>query len=68
MIISAAHCRSARDLLGWTKERLALESGAAPKTIVKFEAGMRITETLAAAGVEFIPEKGGGAGVRLRKA
>jgi transcriptional regulator with XRE-family HTH domain len=64
-------------LLGWTKERLALESGAAPTTIVKFEAGKRnpqaatltrIMETLAAAGVEFIAENGGGAGVRLRKA
>ncbi|SFP97629.1 hypothetical protein SAMN03159463_05292 [Mesorhizobium sp. NFR06] len=27
----------------------------------------RLQETLIAAGVEFIPENGGGAGVRLRK-
>tara|TARA_R110000744_G_scaffold172470_2_gene291071 strand:- start:36048 stop:36194 length:147 start_codon:yes stop_codon:yes gene_type:complete len=45
-------------------------------TLADFEAGKRqpydrtlkdIQETLEAAGVEFIPENGGGAGVRLRK-
>ena len=76
MALSSTQCREARILLCWTKERLALESGIAPKTVNRFESNkrvpqtatlQRIEETLTAAGVEFIPENGGGAGVRLRK-
>ena len=76
MAVSAAQCREARTLLNWTKERLALESEVAPATVIRFESGKRtpqtftlkrIVATLEAAGVEFIAENGGGAGVRLRK-
>ncbi|MEP9390590.1 helix-turn-helix transcriptional regulator [Mesorhizobium sp. KR9-304] len=76
MALSAAQCREARALLNWTKERLALESESAPKTVHRFEANtrapqfatlQRIKQTLAGAGVEFIAENGGTGGVRLRK-
>jgi transcriptional regulator with XRE-family HTH domain len=56
---------------------LADKAGVALKTLVDFERGNRapreatlegLRATLARAGVEFIPENGGGVGVRLRKA
>ncbi len=74
--MSPEQCKSARGLLGWSKERLALESGSQVRTIRYFEAGdaalqartrTRIMQTLVGSGVEFIAESGGGAGVRLRK-
>lgn len=74
--MSPEQCKSARGLLGWSKERLALEAGSHVRTIRGFEAGdaalqsrtrTRIMLTLVEAGVEFIAENGGGAGVRLRK-
>lgn len=45
-------------------------------TVADFEAGQSVADclidalevTLVSAGIEFIPENGGGAGVRLRKA
>ena len=54
---------------------LAALAKVSPTTISKFEAGEElkprtveaIRTALEAAGVEFIPENGGGAGVRLRK-
>ncbi|MEQ9586872.1 MAG: helix-turn-helix domain-containing protein [Parvibaculaceae bacterium] len=74
--ITAAQCRAARALLGWSQGELASESGVGVSTIRTFEPGrtMPIRANLAAlrttletAGVEFIPENGGGPGVRLRK-
>ncbi|MCP2083972.1 UNVERIFIED_ORG: transcriptional regulator with XRE-family HTH domain [Methylorubrum zatmanii] len=68
-------CRAARALLNWTQERLSEASGVAKKTIADFESGKRtpydrtiadLERGLDGAGVEFIPENGGGAGVRLR--
>jgi transcriptional regulator with XRE-family HTH domain len=56
--------------------QLAEAAGVARQTIVDFEREARtpypnnlaaIRTALEAAGVEFIPENGGGAGVRLRK-
>jgi hypothetical protein len=55
---------------------LAAASKVAARTVVDFERGARepravtveaIQRALEAAGVEFIPENGGGAGVRLAK-
>jgi len=75
--ISAAQLRAARGLLGWSQQELAERAEVGRATITDFEAGkrapyattlMRLQERLSAAGVEFIPENGGGAGVRLRKA
>ncbi|WP_294534326.1 helix-turn-helix transcriptional regulator [uncultured Rhodoblastus sp.] len=70
-----AQCRAARALLDWSREQLAEASKVGLRTIVDFERGARepreltkdaLCRALQAAGVEFIPENGGGAGVRLR--
>jgi transcriptional regulator with XRE-family HTH domain len=75
-MISAEQCRGARAMLGWSQEALASASRISRPTIVDFERGARtpyannlaaIRSALEAAGVEFIEENGGGAGVRLRK-
>lgn len=77
MAISRDQCRAGRALLEWTQDRLAQQSGVAKKTIADFESGRRtpydrtiadIERTLEAAGLEFIPENGGGAGIRFRAA
>ena len=55
---------------------LAEQAQVSTNTVSRFEAGEELKErtvtalrsTLEAAGVEFIPENGGGPGVRLRKA
>ncbi|MFK5600627.1 helix-turn-helix transcriptional regulator [Methylobacterium sp. HMF5984] len=69
-------CRAARALLEWTQDRLAEVSSVSKKTIADFEAGKRtpydrtladIQRTLETAGLEFIPENGGGAGIRFRE-
>jgi len=65
----------ARAALDWGVLELANQSGVSTQTIVRFERGeelrpstvQRVRSTLEAAGVEFIPENGGGAGVRLVK-
>jgi transcriptional regulator with XRE-family HTH domain len=68
-------CKMARAALGLGVRELADLSKVSTDTIVRFERGEDLrTRTiealqaaLEAAGVEFIPENGGGAGVRLRK-
>jgi transcriptional regulator with XRE-family HTH domain len=76
MTISAEQCRAARGLLGWSQTDLSNVSETATKTIADFERGARepyertlndIQVALEKAGVEFIAENGGGAGVRLAK-
>jgi transcriptional regulator with XRE-family HTH domain len=76
MTITVGQLRAARGLIGWTQQDLAENAEVGRATIADFEAGKRtpyattlarLQETLIAAGVEFIPENGGGAGVRLRK-
>ena len=39
--VSAAQCRAARSLLGWTIEELAQHSGVSRRTLGFFEAGER---------------------------
>lgn len=39
MILSAAQCRAARGLLGWSQQKLANTSGIAVNTIINFERG-----------------------------
>lgn len=77
MSLTPAQCRAARGLVNWSQTRLAEEAGVSRATVTSFEAEKRvpignnldaIRSALEAAGVEFIPENGGGAGVRLRKA
>jgi len=75
-MITAAQCRAARGLLQWTRDDLSKQAGVGLSTITSFELEQRrpiranlaaILSALESAGVEFIPENGGGAGVRLRK-
>lgn len=74
--ITAGQCRAARGLLGWTQEDLERESGVGRKTIADFERDKRtpqartlrdFREAFERAGMEFIAENGGGAGVRWRE-
>jgi transcriptional regulator with XRE-family HTH domain len=75
-MITAAQCRMARAAMQWSLKDLAEKSRVNHVTINRFEMGQAssnpstltaIRTALEAAGVEFIPENGGGAGVRLRK-
>lgn len=76
MTITPAQSRAGRALLDWSQVSLAKASNLGESTIKNFEAGRTIPTinnlaairaALEAAGVEFIPENGGGAGVRLKK-
>jgi predicted transcriptional regulator len=68
-------CKMARVALGIGVRELAKLADVSPNTIARLERGedMRdstlsaIRAALEAAGVDFIDENGGGAGVRLRK-
>ena len=75
MGITPAQCRMARAALELGVRDLAELANVSPNTIARLERGeslyARTLETvraaLEAAGAEFIPENGGGPGVRLRK-
>lgn len=73
--MTPSQCRAARALVAISQDRLAEVSGVAKRTIASFEKEDRqpyqrtisaLRESLEKIGVEFIPENGGGAGVRLR--
>ena len=73
---SVAQIRGARGLLGWSQAKLADAAELSEPTVKRFETGIakvsessvqKMVAALEAAGVEFISENGGGAGVRLRK-
>jgi DNA-binding Xre family transcriptional regulator len=61
--------------LGWGTRDLAARAAVSLDTIARFKRGETLRDrtvaaikaTLEASGVEFIPENGGGPGVRLRK-
>jgi hypothetical protein len=76
--LTSAQIRAARSLIRWSAEDLARESSLSVATIRRAELTDEVTSmtaandlavrhALQAAGVEFIDENGGGAGVRLRK-
>lgn len=78
--ISIRQIKAARSLLGWSQDDLAEQSGVSKPTIGRLESidsddpiggrpetGEALVAALQKAGVEFIPENGGGAGVRLKK-
>lgn len=76
MTITPEQCRAARALLNWSQPDLAEAAGTSRGTIANFELGTRVPHAnnleeiraaLEAAGIGFIPENGGGPGVRLRK-
>jgi ribosome-binding protein aMBF1 (putative translation factor) len=75
--MTPSQCRAARALIEFSQAELAAKAKVGESTVRNFEAGRTVPVTnnleaieraLKAAGVEFIPENGGGAGVRLRKA
>jgi transcriptional regulator with XRE-family HTH domain len=74
--VTSAQVRMARAALNWTVRDLAEATGLHRNTISNLEVGRYagdpetlslIRSVLIRAGVEFIDENGGGAGVRLRK-
>jgi predicted transcriptional regulator len=76
--VSIRQIKAARALLGWSQDDLADHSGVSAPTVKRLEAaegdiggraetGEALVAALQEAGVEFIPENGGGAGVRLTK-
>ena len=76
--LTSAQIRAARALIRWRAEDLARASSVGVATIRRAELVEGVTAMTAAndgavrhalerAGVEFIDENGGGAGVRLRK-
>ena len=76
MPVTSAQLRMARAALNWTVRDLAEAAGLHRNTITNIEVGryagdQKTLETIEAvlmrAGVEFIDENGGGAGVRMKK-
>ena len=74
--MTAEQCRAARALLNWSQDHLAAQASISVTTLRNFERGATapvrnnlaaLRSALEAAGVEFIPENGGGPGVRLAK-
>jgi transcriptional regulator with XRE-family HTH domain len=76
--VSIRQIKAARALIGWSQEDLAQHSGVSAPTVKRLEAskgeiggraetGASLVAALQEAGVEFIAENGGGAGVRLTK-
>ncbi|PSJ57150.1 transcriptional regulator [Mesorhizobium soli] len=74
--ITTRQVKAARALLGWSQTDLAIHSKVSEPTIARLEAvdgplrgraetSSKILKALVEAGIEFIPENGGGAGVRL---
>ncbi len=76
-MLTRNQCKAARALIDITAAQLADAAQVSPDTLRSFESGRTkflsaenqasVTTALEAAGVEFIPENGGGAGVRLAK-
>jgi transcriptional regulator with XRE-family HTH domain len=75
--LTSAQIRAARALIRWSAEDLARESAVSVTTVRRAELtasetsmtaanDLALRRALEAAGVEFIDENGGGAGVRLR--
>jgi transcriptional regulator with XRE-family HTH domain len=77
-LITIRQVKAARALLGWSQAVLAERSGVSEPTIARLEAvdgelggredtAEKIRAAIEAAGIEFLQENDGGAGVRLRK-
>lgn len=74
-MISAEQCRAARGLLDWSQQELADRAGVGIVTVRQVEAGVKkprratldvIRRAFEQAGVDFLDENGGAAGVRFR--
>jgi transcriptional regulator with XRE-family HTH domain len=75
-MITPAQCRAARGLIGWSQQDLAKKAGVGTVAVHQLESGTSqprratldvVKRAFETAGVEFIDENGGGAGVRLQK-
>ena len=74
-LLTPIQCKMARVAVGWGVRDLAAKSNMSTNTVARFERGddlkastvAAIRAALEAAGVEFIAENGGGAGVRLKR-
>jgi transcriptional regulator with XRE-family HTH domain len=75
-MITAAQCRAARGLRGWSQLDLAKFAGIGVVTVHQFESNASqprratvdvVRRAFESAGVEFIDKNGGGPGVRLSK-
>ena len=73
--ITPPQCRAARAMLGWSQEELSKRANVARATVADFEREVRtpipnnltaIQNALEEGGIEFIPNNGGGVGVRFR--
>ena len=68
-------CRMARTALDWSSADLARAAEVGQATVTRFETGRdarmstveKLRSAFEAAGIAFIAENGGGAGVRFRK-
>jgi transcriptional regulator with XRE-family HTH domain len=75
-LITIEQLRAARGLLGWSQTELASRAGLSLPTVKRLEAGFgprvsdearaKLQRALEAAGIDFIEDNGGGAGVRFR--
>lgn len=74
--MTPSQCRAARALIDMTQPQLADAANLGLSTVVDFEKARRsvsasmiesMRAALEAAGIQFIAENGGGAGVRLKK-
>ena len=77
-MVTTRQIKAARALLGWSQGDLAHHSSVSEPTIARLESidgqitgrpntAEKIKTAIEKAGIEFIDENGGGAGVRLRK-
>jgi len=73
--ITPPQCRAARAMLGWSQQELSQRASVARATVADFEREVRIPipnnlkaiqNALEEGGIEFIPNNGGGVGVRFR--
>jgi ribosome-binding protein aMBF1 (putative translation factor) len=76
-LVTNEQLRAARALLGWSQTELASKAGLSVPTVKRLERGFgphvsdetraRLQKAIETAGVEFMEENGGGAGVRFRQ-
>ncbi|MCJ2067263.1 helix-turn-helix transcriptional regulator [Methylobacterium sp. J-030] len=73
--MNPAQMRMARAALGWGVRELAQKAGITANTVTRIENGADAKQStidamksaFETAGIEFIPENGGGAGIRFRE-